>query len=345
MFQRSGVIRSWQVGLASGLLGLGAVLAVAVAVGQGLPQQNLRCLVPPSPCDPAPGAETARWQARERLRTAVLYDGDESRTDKGGSRAMPRTVAITALALLTLAVAPGAEEPAPKGDDPRLQAILRDWEKASDATAEMHCTFRQTEVDAVFDTTTVTRGEVWVKKPGLGRVDLRDDKGEPSAIWLWKEKEVRLYRYQTRTVVAFHVPPMFGFPERPEEYPDHFLCRLIGGQLESLSWMSVGFPVGQLTTRFQVRLGKEDEHWIYLEVEPKGGADRAEFRKMRVVLDKKAKWVRQLWFERLDGGTIRLDYEQPVTDKNQPITWESILPDLPRGWERLTAPEANRQEP
>jgi hypothetical protein len=73
---------------------------------------------------------------------------------------------------------------------------------------------------------------------------------------------------------------------------------------------------------------KEDDFYTYLDLRPKSQTDRANFTRMRVVLLRQERWVRQLWVQEASGRSITIDYEEPDTDPQPPVTPELILKDF-----------------
>jgi hypothetical protein len=97
-------------------------------------------------------------------------------------RSVLAVFALTAL-LLSFPAAPAA--PAPPVDEKaeaeaRLDAVLREWAKASDAVQEAHFTVRVTDFDQTTEVKRSSTLEVFVKKPDL----MRD--AEPDHDWLRK---------------------------------------------------------------------------------------------------------------------------------------------------------------
>src|SRR5439155_4453356 len=60
----------------------------------------------------------------------------------------------------------------------RLDVLLKDWDKANKNVRELHYTMDWTTEDSVLKNKEVHRLEGFFNKPGLERVDIRDDKGK-----------------------------------------------------------------------------------------------------------------------------------------------------------------------
>jgi TIGR03009 family protein len=220
--------------------------------------------------------------------------------------------------------------------EPRLEAVLRDWAKASEAVREAHVQFTQTTKDKTFERTTVQRGEVFVKLPGLVRVNFRDKEGELTEVALVVGRDLHLFNFKARTEQIFQLPEEFGFPEASDRYPKRAPGRWGGQMLED--WVFLGLPTRDLARRFDVRLAKEDQYYTYLDIQPRTKGDRDNFRRARVVLNRDGLSVRQFWFEAPNNTEVTYDFPRRNTSPDPPITHERLLKDLqplPPGWERL----------
>jgi TIGR03009 family protein len=220
----------------------------------------------------------------------------------------------------------------PKKDgenDARLDMVLRDWERASNAVRQMRYTVQRTEADFVHGTKTVSLGEVFIKKPSLLRVDQKDEKGEVTEVILCKGKELHIYDFTRKFEHVFEIPPKPGVSEKGGDFLG------IGAWIhEWVWWIHVGLPLRDLKSRFSMRVDREDDSWSCLEIRPRSRADQGNFLLMQVLLDKKTRWVRRIWIESLNRNTTTWDFQMPTLDPNPPITAESISKDLPRNWRR-----------
>ena len=236
-------------------------------------------------------------------------------------------------ATLWSAPAPPADEKAEA--DARLDAVLREWAQASDVVRESHFKIRVTAADPVLDTTTDSGVEVFVRKPDLMRVDFKDAKGNFQHSFVCRGRTIHQWDASRKEERVTSLPPEFGFPEKPERYPDGFLNSLLGKGLEWLSWLSFGPPVRDLKARFDLRLTKEDDSRTYLEIKPRRPRDRRDFSRIQVVLESKTFRIRRLWREQSDGVETTFDFEPPVGDSTEAITPESILKGLPEDYKKV----------
>jgi hypothetical protein len=245
---------------------------------------------------------------------------------------------MSRLMLMALALPfPAAPADAKAEADARLDEVLREWAKASDAVKEARFTIRLSNRDQTTDVVSTSDMEVFVRNPDLMRLDYKDQKGGRN--WfVYKERAVRYLTSADKLDCYYPLSDRFGFPEHPERYPDDFFSRLGGGILEQFSWLAFGFPVRDLKTRFDVRLSNESDYYLNIDIGPRKNRDKLDFTRMRVVLNRKTYQVRQLWIERPNATEITFDYERPKEDSAKPITPESILNGLPEDYKKVSLP-------
>ena len=97
----------------------------------------------------------------------------------------------------------------------------------------------------------------------------------------------------------------------------------------------MGLPVCNLKERFDVRLTRDDDNWIHLELKPRKQGDRSSFRGMEVVLERKTLWIRRLWIEQPNGSTKTYDFQKPGGGSEESVTPESILMGLPDDYKKV----------
>lgn len=251
---------------------------------------------------------------------------------------MSRTVLAAAL-LACLDRAAGAA-PAPPADEKaeaeaRLNAVLEQWAKASDAVVESHFKIRMTSLDRITEESQSTSMEVFVKKPDLMRIDRTDGKGVLTSATVYKDHKVHWFECAQRTHTFYTLPEGFGFPEHPDRYPDGFFSWFQGMLLEQSCWLAFGPPVRDLKACFDLHLAKEDEFWLYLEIKPRKERDRCKFKRIQVVLERKTSWVRRIWLEQPNETTTTFDFERPNAGSEEAVTADSLLKGLPADYKEV----------
>ncbi|HEV3258921.1 MAG TPA: hypothetical protein VG013_18770 [Gemmataceae bacterium] len=255
---------------------------------------------------------------------------------------------LSALVVVLLIAADAPKQPPRKAvdkarADARLDALLRDWEKARTRVRDMHCEFVWTMQDRTFGDKTTFTGRVFFKSPDLLRADVKDGKGQLQYIVLLTKKGVRYYDFHARQ--ESFIETRSGHQQRVDScWLLEWLDRWVGRLSQRVQWTFVGMPVGDLRARYRVRLTKEDERWAYIEAKPRMAEDRADFEKMEVVLSKKTHLLRRTWYLQPNGNEITVDIKHVETDVSPPISLKSMSSDLPRGWERNSLPAEDEKE-
>src|SRR5205823_4904579 len=65
-------------------------------------------------------------------------------------------------------------------------------------------------------------------------------------------------------------------------------------------------------SRYDMKLAKEDTYYIYIDIQPKLPADKADFQFARIVLNKDTFLPRQLWFQQ-SGSEVTWDIPRVAT--------------------------------
>jgi hypothetical protein len=247
--------------------------------------------------------------------------------------------ALTAAVIAQQAPVPPKEEK--KAETP-LENVLRKWAEADENVREMHVRFTKTTTDRTFDQKIVIKGQASIKKPDLGRVDLRDKDGRMETIWVLESKRLHSFDFgeKTERIMPFPIEtrPLREDNELRILHPATFLGISLTEIQEQFRWSVFGPQARDISPRFNVRLAKEDKWYLYLDITPRNREKNSWFYRGRVVLNRDGYHVRQLWLERANGDEVCTDYLDIRTNPHPPITRESILKGLPKGWKRLAPP-------
>jgi len=77
--------------------------------------------------------------------------------------------------------------------------------------------------------------------------------------------------------------------------------------------MLLSFEAKQAQQRFQTRLTKEDDHYVYVEMFPGNPDDKRDFTRAQVVIDKATYLPRRLWYAVSDGTSNLYDITRIIT--------------------------------
>ena len=97
--------------------------------------------------------------------------------------------------------------------------------------------------------------------------------------------------------------------------------------------------------RYDLRLAKEDQWYIYIEIYPKSPADRADFQRARLVLLASSFLPRELWFEQNNLNEVRWDIPQIQSGVGLNRA-DFAQPAVPAGWtlERIPRQDAPQRQ-
>lgn len=240
---------------------------------------------------------------------------------------MRATVLALTWALIVAASAAGQQPPGP-GPDPRrneLDALLLQWENAMRSVQTISAECTRTSVDKTFQNTEVFTGTAKYLKPNLAMLEMQKQ-GNPQAFEKYIVTGTYVYEYapQNKEIRVHEMPP----PKPGQVADDSFLSFLFGIRAE------------EARRRYDLRLAKADEWYYYIEISPRFPADKQDFHRARLVLNKGTFLPRELWFEQANANEVRWDIpriQSGVALNRQDFT----EPAVPTGWRIVRVPRPN----
>jgi len=151
--------------------------------------------------------------------------------------------------------------------DPRLRSHLEQWEKMLQGTTNFYAECTRIRKHLILNKTTEFTGSMICLKPNLARMRIqRKDKPEEYVAYICNGQAV--YEYDGGLKVL-------------TEYKLHH-----GGVGDNLllSFMSGTMTANDILNRFDLKILKEDSHYLYLEIRPRTPRDKQEFETMTLVL-------------------------------------------------------------
>jgi outer membrane lipoprotein-sorting protein len=224
---------------------------------------------------------------------------------------------------------PRPEPPPPDPNPKRLDEVLRRWHQAAEdiETALVHLT--RTDENTVFKITTVSPVVLKYQKPDrVSYLETRKnpDKSEEVIRVLWTGSHLYLYRAEEKAVVKWEWSPTAAF--------------VLGFVSPGPTWTLLrGMKPEEARKRFGVKLAKEDQWYSYLDFVPLLDSDKADFTRVRLVLNKETFLPRQLWHELPNGNTTTWDVTKIETDVA--LAKEDFRPEVPPGWKLERQPPLN----
>jgi TIGR03009 family protein len=210
-------------------------------------------------------------------------------------------------------------KPAPED---RLTEVLRRWHEAAMKVKTLTCDLTRTEVDSTFNTTKKFAGRVSFLSPNLFQLEMRKQ-GEPTEVERFVCDGKNLYGYypDEKRIQAYSLMP-------PEDTPR--LLRLFPDATVTMGSLIGGLDATEAKRRFDWKLVKEDQFYLYLEATPRTEQYRKEFLRMRLVLNKDTYLLRQLWMQQTESREVTWDVATIKTEVK--MDRQDFTPKVPEGW-------------
>jgi TIGR03009 family protein len=211
----------------------------------------------------------------------------------------------------------------PAADTAKLNQYLAKWEQEMRKVQTLSALLTRLDKNQVFKTTTKYTGYAQYMKSGSGPTAMnlalmelkQENKTEIAEKLVCTGTYLYAYAVQQKEIRAYELPR----PKPGQVADDNFLSFLFGMKAQDA------------LKKYNIRLAKEDKWYIYLDVTPKFQADKAEFSRARLVLNKDSYLPRQLWFEQANGNESTWDVPQMNT--KTPIDRRKFdAPKPPDGW-------------
>ena len=238
-----------------------------------------------------------------------------------------RWLAVAALSLLAQqALAQQATTNTPPALDPannRLDAVLMQWQqKMQNVQTLLVPQLGRSDVDKTFRVTTNWQGTAKYMKPGLALLEMYQ-RDRPQVYEKYICTGTFLYQFvpSDQIVRVMEMPP----PKPGQMADDNFLALLFSTRAD------------EARRRYDIRLVKEDQYYVYLEIFPRFPNDKADFQRARLALNNQSFLPRSLWFEQPNGNEINWDI--PRLEINARLNRaEFTSPALPPNWRLVRVP-------
>jgi TIGR03009 family protein len=231
---------------------------------------------------------------------------------------------------------PPRNQPPVTPPDPRLDALLAQWEGRMTGLKSLKAKIAREDFDKAFGSKQLFTGTAMFQVPNLARLDLvRQDNpsiyerfvctGQFTFQFLPSQKLVRVYD--------------MGLTKKGQPMAeDNFLSFL------------VGMKAADAKIRYDIRLTGEDANYVYLAIKPRNPADMADFSLAELALTQKSFLPRTLRYTEANGNVATWDI--PLLEVDVPIDRRYFeQPPTPPGFQlkrmpRLDAkPEGNGETP
>jgi TIGR03009 family protein len=241
-----------------------------------------------------------------------------------------RTFGLTLISLAIGGSVAGQQpqQPAAPVLDPsrnRLDALLIRWEQEMRSVNSVVAQCTRTSLDKAFQMTEVFEGTAKYMKPNLAMLEMQK-RGKADAFEKYICTGTFLYEYvpQNKVIRVHELPP----PKPGQVADDNFLSFLFGMKAE------------EARRRYDLRLVKEDQWYVYIEILPRLPADKSDFQRARLVLNNQSFLPRELWFEQPNGNEVKWDI--PKVESGVALNRNDFTsPNVPPGWNMARVPRPN----
>ena len=162
--------------------------------------------------------------------------------------------------------------PAPAAPDPKLLGHLAGWEAAMKAVDKFAVKATLVRKDLITQRESKFNGDIWCMKGGFARLSIskavaKDERPNPADYMAYICNGNMLYEYDGGAKVVTMINLGTG-----------------GAGNNLLLDLMTGMTADAAMKRFDLKLLKTDENYVYIEAKPKSAEDKAEFETMTLVL-------------------------------------------------------------
>jgi TIGR03009 family protein len=251
-------------------------------------------------------------------------------------------VTTSALTALLLAAAPAAAQappmpqPQPQQAPNALDNYLLRWEQEMQKVQTLAAQLVREEKDPQFNTAQKFVGYAQYMKTGAGpnALNLAMLEMRPEGKNEISEKFVCTGTY------------LYQFVPSAKEVRAHELPKPQPGQVANDNFLSFlfGMKADEAKKRYELRLVREDQNYIYVEIAPRFAQDKADFKRARIVLSRDTFLPRQLWFEQPTGTDVTWDI--PAIRAGVQVNRADFdAPKPPPGWKLVAVPHGQEAPP
>jgi TIGR03009 family protein len=216
----------------------------------------------------------------------------------------------------------GQAAPAPAAPG-KVDEYLNQWEQKMKAVETLIGDCVRTEKSKTFNTLKVYEGKSTFMRPNFAILDLRNQK-KPDQFEKYICTGTYLYEYsQMNKTIRVHDIQSKG----------------AGGNDENFLSFLFGMKAEEAKKRYDLKLAKEDQYYLYIDIVAKNEADKVDFARAQLVLIKGSFLPRRLWFEQPNGDEVTWDL--PKTQLNPRLDRRMFeAPKPPDGWTLERVPKA-----
>jgi TIGR03009 family protein len=243
-------------------------------------------------------------------------------------------LALTALilsgALAGAQTKPGETTPTKPATPTALDRYLANWEAAMKNVESLAAEVNRIDKDTTFNKTSKFKGYALYMKAGKGTTALNlallemklEGKTDIADKFICTGTFIYRFAPSTKEILAYELPK-----PKPGTVAD-----------DSVLSLMFGMPAAEVKKRFEMKLAKEDDWYVFIDITPRSKEDKVDFTRARVVLYKNSYLPRMLWFEQPNGSESTWDI--PRIDLKAKIERSMFdAPRTPPGWKMVQVPK------
>lgn len=241
-----------------------------------------------------------------------------------------------ALALLLLsggpllAQQPPAQQPPAQPAAPapgRLDQHLQRWEQEMSRIQSFQAEMVRTTLDKAYGASEEFVGVARYLKPNFASLEMQK-KGKPEVYERLLSSGNFVYQWSpaNKVINVYELPP-------GQKNDDNLLSFLFGMKAE------------EAKQRYDLKLAREDQWWIYIDVTPKRAEDKVDFQRARLVISSSTFLPRQVWLEQPNGNEVTWDLPKVAPNiQMNPILFAPPT-EKPAGWNIIKVPRPEAAAP
>ena len=224
-------------------------------------------------------------------------------------------VGITLAALASSTLAQSGKSGSGPNTDPKMEELLRGWETKSRNVRDVECEFRRITKDKLFKTEELEYGKASGIKPYQGRLDLLDENGKFTQIFIFSGRRLHQYDFKNKQEIIHVLPEMDAAAGQSLPGPLGFVY---------------GMKASEAKSRFDMKLirqfSKDGVDYAEIVATPKTQADQQDFKSAQLVLDKQTYLPRELRVIEPNGNEQHWIFDRLETNLNPPVSAKDLAP-------------------
>ena len=220
--------------------------------------------------------------------------------------------------------------PAAQPADP-LDAYLTQWQQTMEGVQALSATLKRTEKDQVTDVQKEYTGFTKYLRVSSG--------GSTQNLALLEMTPKGKNDFSERFVCSGAF--LYEFRPSEKEIRAHEIPKPKSGQVSDDNFLSFlfGMKKDDAQKRYDLKLDHTDDNYLYVMIEPRYPADKVDFKRAQIVLNKKTMFPRRLWFEQPNSTETTWDVLQIKNNDTTIDRREFDAPTPPKDWKMVTAPK------